>query len=690
LLIPDDRQKGTRVDNVRPSVRITGGAATPEPAGIDYKVNFYWSGSDVDGAVALYQWAVDDTVTERAWEDTTGFSAQFKFGATERMGLPTQYFSDWHTFYIRAIDNEGAISVPDRRYFNARTIAPRTTITLPDLEVIGELQRTFKLVWEGEDIDSSRPDKKPIWYEYKLVRLGDGEYPAENPQLYISALRDRPNELSDLPGEAKKRWVRVPEEVRTLTLRDLPQNAFFVFGVRAVDEAGALEPDLELNRNYFAFAVSPVVSTPKVTVTEERLGRHVFPDDGDTWPDGGLALQVPSGVDLVFRWTGDARDYGSEAGNSNYALDVADPDNESIRNDRGIGGWIGWGRWKGNQFPIRFTEDQAGTTHHLYIKMRDISDTRTSETRCTIRLVVVGFTFDKLALVVDDARFQNVRDVVHDEFVDRYILPRLRDFGEVDIRPLFSGPTESGNPAVISLGEMATYQHILWSCETISADNGLWGAWGNEVGLVSYLTAGGRLFLFGGRVTAMNRGQYGYPVEPPGPNDDNRERLYYNFMYMHHNIVSGRCTVGNCDEACYARISGIAAARTLDPAFPDIVLDRSKWDPWMVQDAEYTGGPSTWEGSLRDFTQAPEHWEGLDSLYAVETWDRSLSDACQYGSVSKGAICGMRYAPTYADTLASRQHGRIIFFLFQPFWHLPDQVLSASTAAINWLVTGKD
>ena len=63
LLIPDDTQKGDRVENKRPTVRITAGAATSDQAGIDYKVLFRWNGFDEDGVIAQYQYAIDDTIS---------------------------------------------------------------------------------------------------------------------------------------------------------------------------------------------------------------------------------------------------------------------------------------------------------------------------------------------------------------------------------------------------------------------------------------------------------------------------------------------------------------------------------------------------------------------------------------------------------------------------------------------------
>ncbi len=681
LLIPDDKVEGERIANLRPSVRITGGAATPDPVGVDYKVQFFWSGSDADGVISFYQWAVDDTVSEGAWRDTTGFSARFNFKAARQVSGSTTLFTDWHTFYIRAIDNEYSFSKPVKRYFNARTIAPTSRITFPtDLESPAQLQRTVAVRWEGEDTDSSRPDHKPEYFEYKLVRL------ATIPDLeraYIDSLIRGENLLDSLGIGSKSKWIRVPRTTTQVTLRDLPADGLFAFGVRAVDEAGAIEPSLEVNRNYIAFAVTGAASQPIVRITELSLGTFSFPGDGSVWE-----LSVPPGVPLRFSWVGDARDYGSLPGNVNYALDIPDPENESLRDPKGIGGWIGWGRWRNNQAPFTFSIEQGGTTHYLYVLMRDISDSRSSTRRCIIRMKVVPFTFSKTALVVDDARFgSGVYDEAHDAFLNRSILHRLRGFDNVNDYQIWRAFREGGtSPQVLRLEDVADYQTVVWSLNLgTSIHNGL-GVARNEAVLSSFLKAGGRLFMFGQPIVGMNLNQVAYPRDPPESTTD-KDRLYYKFLYMQNEIVAGILSTG---ETCYSAKSGLYVARSANPAYPDLFLDEQKWNPMLVQEGEYKGG-IRWEGNMVWMNQVPAQYEGLDTLYTAQTWNRSIRSQCgTYPSPVEGAIIAARYESTAADTLEGRQHGRTLYFDFQPWWFQENRMMDAGTAAVNWLFTGRD
>jgi hypothetical protein len=685
LLVPNDKVTGERVANLRPSVRITDGAATPDPAGVDYKVQFFWSGSDVDGVIDYYQWAVDDTVTENAWRDTTGFSARFNFKAARQAAGNDMVFTDWHTFYIRAIDNEFSFSKPDKRYFNARTIAPVSRITFPmaaNLGQLAQLERTVVVKWEGEDIDSSRPDGKPLAYEYKLVRVAS--MPDED-DAYVDSLRNGRNLLDSLGVGSPSKWIRVPRTTNQLTLRDLPIDALLAFGVRAVDEAGAIEPSLENRRNFIVFAVSGESSQPTVEVREVSLGSFRFPLNGSLWE-----IEVPPGVPLRFEWRGNADAYGSKPGMVNYALDIPDPENESLRDPKGIKGWIGWGSWPKTQFPIAFTMEEGGTTHYLYILMRDISDNRSSTQRCVIKMNVVPFTFSKTAVVIDDARFDSPSqsDVLHDAFLNRSILRRLRTLGDVGDLVIWPDFNEGGRtPVSLRLEDVADYQTIVWSLNGVgSIDTGL-GSARNQAVLSSFLKAGGRLFLFGANIVGYSNRQLVYPLDPPDPGPD-QDKLYFKFLYMRKEIVSAKKTTD--PDACFNARSGLFAARSANPAYPDLFLDGAKWNPWAVNGDEYKGGVG-WEGTMVGMNQNPEPSAGLDTLYTAETWNLSNRPVCGIArSVVEGAVIAARYQSTRADTLEGRQHGRVVWFDFQPWWFQQDRLMDAGTAAVNWLLTGRD
>jgi hypothetical protein len=93
-----------------------------------YTVTLSWVGWDNDGFVDHFLYAIDDT-TE--WIETTASQRSFMFAADSlREG---EEFGRWHTFWIKAVDDRHAQSVPAYLTFDARTIAPSTRILYPVL-----------------------------------------------------------------------------------------------------------------------------------------------------------------------------------------------------------------------------------------------------------------------------------------------------------------------------------------------------------------------------------------------------------------------------------------------------------------------------------------------------------------------------------------------------------------------------
>lgn len=733
LLIPDDQEKGTRVQNLRPLVQITAGAATSDSAGIDYKVNFQWRGADEDGVVIRFEYAMDDTTTQSAWRDTTGFSTLLKFGATHQaVNNGDDRFSDWHTFYIRAVDNEYATSTIDRRFFNARTIAPTCEITFPKVPAgsIPTLVKTFVIEWEGEDLDSSNPEKIPSYFEYKLIRLANA-YVTD--AAAVDSLRVRENRFLDtLQAGDRTRWIRVPSTVRERVLRDLPdtQGEIFIFAVRAVDEAGATQPDLTSGTNWFKFNVQDKISKPNVVIAERTLGGHEFPRDGDVWGTP-TPLEVPSNTPVRFQWAGDASYYGSKPGNVNYGLDVPDPEDDRYRDPRGIGGWIGWGKWTELSTPLIFPDTEDGQTHVFYLRMRDVSDQRSSERLCTVVMRVVAFRFARTALLVDDARITYgmtgaTQDGVHDAFIDRFI-GRIFHFASDGLerrsmyRPRTTGGgllPEGGSPTdneTLPLSLMAQFSSIIWSFNFSGGETS--GLWFHEHEssptqrerrfLSSYVGAGGKLFLFGGRplsaILSTTGGTAGgdYPKQPPQVGDSEQdfseESFLWKFLHVRNQVVGidpVKCNSQPPQDHQTWR-DGLVACRSTNPLYPDLYVDPTKWDTEVLTDCTNprppVGGLRDFEGVLEGPANEPgfaRHTPdaGLDTLYVGVPYNWIGTPPSRW----EGMVTAQRYESTAADTLRGTVQGRVIMFLFQPYPFQEGPVVNAGTAAVNWLITGQD
>ncbi|MBD3336475.1 MAG: hypothetical protein GF355_13260 [Candidatus Eisenbacteria bacterium] len=688
LLIPSDEEHGQRAPNQRPHVEITGGVFTSDPAGVSYRVDFRWHGWDNDGVVTGFEWAIDDTTLERAWTPTTEFSNEFSFRATTEDQADSSFY-DWHRFYIRALDNDFAHSEIDERFFNARTIAPTTEITFPVWQEGSTLlrrPRSFNVTWEGEDLDAANAEKIPVFYEYKLVEVTI----QDNPEDYVQFIHASDNVFLDTLSVGDRRdWIRIPASQTTLPLSELDVPQLYVLAVRAIDEAGAVEPTLEVGENFIVFEVTEFPCKPLVTISESRLGRHRFPIDGEVW-----RVEVPSNTEIRFEWTGDATECGARTGNVNYGLDIEDPGDATDSAPNGIGGWIGWGRWKEMQSPLIFPDREGGKTHNFYMKMLDESGNLDNMQFCWIQIRVVSFPFNKTALMVDDATvgpaFFPGGDEAHDAFRTRVTscINRFAGTGEEIPTLQVYGNNESNlNPAQVRLETVAQYRLLIWNTWKGGGYLGS-GLAVNEFErrvLSSYVGAGGRLYLYGWKPVGCLAGdRFTYDGDGLCPDVENvdepawdEESFIWAFLHLTNCVKS----ISGASQ----QIDGWIGSRSAHPLYPDLHINRDVWDPDEVVGQDVRGGVIWYEiyRASRSIPIEPE--PGLDTLYTLETYNYQ-GDQSQL----EGYPIALRYQSTAEDSALGRAHGRVFLQMF-PFFVVPEgPATEAACKAITWIMTGRD
>ncbi|MBU1948990.1 MAG: hypothetical protein KJ927_09780, partial [Candidatus Eisenbacteria bacterium] len=311
---PAPGQDGSdRKANKPPTIQITAGVV--DSAEVDYRIDFAWQGYDDDGSVTAYEYAIDDTTLEETWQWIEETGKSFKFQAPIPSDDPEDPRSfGWHRFFIRAVDDDEARSSIDYRFFNAKTIAPETRITGVERQGC----RTFLYRWEGEDLDASDPELNPEFYEYKLVHWNLGEDPIE------ALLTGENLLLEDQEGGDGTWWIRVSSETKEALIEGQAIGAILIFGVRAIDEAGAVEPSLEVGENYLPFEVTAEECQPLVTVLEGMSGAHTFPNEGEIWN-----LEVNADHPIQFSWIADFSHCGGRIGSVNYGFDIPDPGDEN-------------------------------------------------------------------------------------------------------------------------------------------------------------------------------------------------------------------------------------------------------------------------------------------------------------------------------------------------------------------------
>ncbi len=151
--------------NLEPNTHLTSAPATEAQA--NYRIHLYWDGTDPDGYVVGYYFAWDDTVAG-SWEFTGKTDSLFK------AKIDTAGETRRHTFYVRAVDNEGKLdATPARIRFDAWTalpviefmyricgpMDPDTTVSCNPLGVRPDAKDTVlmgtpcEFLWDGWDPD---------------------------------------------------------------------------------------------------------------------------------------------------------------------------------------------------------------------------------------------------------------------------------------------------------------------------------------------------------------------------------------------------------------------------------------------------------------------------------------------------------------------------------------------------------
>ncbi|MCK4413691.1 MAG: hypothetical protein KAY32_09110 [Candidatus Eisenbacteria sp.] len=712
LLVPERGLVGEHVANQRPSVRITGGvvidAIDPDSAAdATARVHFYWFGSDNDGVIRWFEWAIDDTVSEDAWQRTERFDAQIPFQAHTRASEDD--FSGWHTFFVRSVDDDYARSAADRRFFNAHTIAPETEIIQPrQTDPNVRWARTLKVTWSGEDADGSRADRLPSFFEYKRVRfLSTPDW--TRPDKIREAFEALPNEFlvdslnaNDYPpGEAGyyaaalRSWVRVPGTVGDVWLKNLQSGQRYGFAVRAIDEAGAVEPDIDWD-NWIIFIAKE--KQILLTVSEPSFGAKLFSlHEYQTWE-----VSVAPEQFFRFQWSGDASNSGTDPGPSNYGFDIPEPEEEIDRALDGMGGWIGWGMRSKMDAAVSFPREDEGITHNFYMKMRDISGLKETETRAHVAMTVARLSFYKKFLIIDDivgglvprrCNISDPRGAPTDQQSDEYILRIFESVNEFlpegDEVGIYNFWGNNDARAELRhddafLDTLGLYQNLIWVTGA-SEETGLQSTARSGL-LASYIGAGGNMLLtcYLGPMTALVEDFSVWDDEPRCPYEVLTPGAIWDpFSLLYQQLRLRGCIDIPRDDAAgdnhYIRYS-MVGARAENQLYPDLALD---WEEWGCTDRGLWQFEALWP-DIQDPDEVPwyDQDNGLEILYRSMTFrETSRLDSLPIA---------YRTFATAEDSTQGIMPGRIVVFGFDPYYFQEHSVKGAMTLALQWVVTGSE
>jgi hypothetical protein len=397
-----------------------------------YRVHLFWSGSDADGTIDHYDYilvdhpAIDDSIAvagddsthevvvrvplpdDPRWSSTTSNDTIIVTradtlrmdpapppgaGATEiefhNAMVRRQSFERWHTFFVRAVDNEGAADPsPDYRSFNSRTLAPRVEL-LPPIRRGEEFKAPPTVVfnWDGVDDEGDGTTLLPIASRYTVV-------PAT--KTVLQTYTGWPDTLYQLPRSAWslwRAWGAQDGSGKRAILRNLQpftdnrHVGFYIFAVQAMDEAGAVTPVFDEqtlgHNNAVRFRVSGDVG-PRLDITDRYLGQFTFTSHARP-----QQVTVAAGQTVQFCWHGDAHEYGGSIVAYRYGWDLSNPNSDEEWEQ-------GWSE-TATCAPARVFNSG---THTFFLETRDNAE---SITQGRIEMIVRRVTLGRDLLLVDDS-----------------------------------------------------------------------------------------------------------------------------------------------------------------------------------------------------------------------------------------------------------------------------------------------
>ncbi len=688
-----ENRTGPETPNQPPMIEITGGPAAGTREA--YTARIYWRGWDEDGVITQYEYALDpppaftpeeiadprgfpgltvrlirgptdysDTLrvskTEGGavhtfdWIETLEYSRSFAFATPQAdsmqdgsASVPAGSFSGVHSVYVRARDDDGAYSAPDRLSYTAETIVPEATIRRPQVAAeMLSVGATVTVTWDGIDPDSPDPAKKPIGYVYRLLDLHSLKPP-------VDINRAQPGHLYRTDGIDSVWTYQSADTLQHTFLLKLPGS--YIFGVRAVDAAGAVEPFMELGRNSFKFQSIAYSGSPQLALTEPSLGTFSYRGSGSTFD-----VEVPLGAVLRFSWTATAEEYGGTIEGYSWGVDVPDLDREGPDS-----GWSGWGQITSTP-PISFS---LPGLHVIYVRARDLSG---AITLATLILNVIDLPLDKELLLVDDARDRTQpRDGEHDAFWESLFDGSGRlDPGQVTVYATYGeNDTFYRSPEPPPLSTLGRYRLIIWECtgDGYNGVSGLWRVTNQTRHLGAYLRAGGMTWI-GGTMTvaAMMPGtsaaaSFDYPKEVvPG-------MFPYDFLKLASDRVENAKGGMSTGTRVEDNLIGVLPLPGRPEIYPAMEQDPLKINPYA---RSIPFGDAIF-GAI--YTQDIARFSGkLDSLYIYQ--------AVKPNRPYNNKVNALRWH----DTDPARRHGRTQWFGFPFYYMKQEQAQETFNRSLDW------
>jgi len=508
LSCSSDELTGTTHGNQAPEVWLSIGP--PEGSTSVYHVHFFWGGFDPDGKISHFEYAITDndngmfdpadTTGADKWFATEVKDSVFSFTADEIAdsskidfdAMNPYEFVRSHTFFIRAVDEAGLHSKPAYRSFTARNLSPVVNIEIPNVigQSIAIVPPIITFRWSARDFIGSRSEAQDP-ESVRSILVNTLRFSGRT-DLALEYIRTTPD------AEEWTRWYGYTEEGDSGHFWRPEQPLGFgsyVFAVQARDEAGAVSPVLDLDRNVRLIRVDNRITGPALTVRNSLVGEIKT----STTKTPVTAADVLGGAPISFSWSADASSYGGVVTAYRYGWDIQDLGNDD--------------EWEVDFTPFVGSVAQSPPrtfyfgTHTFHVEVKDNSDARA---RVPIAINVVQFTQERPLLLIDDwaenpqtdswlrTNGASPSDEEQDSFW-AYMLDNVAGFSPTgDVLPS-SGPLKA-----LPIATLALYRTVIWNTRTTTLTNTptllkdhiMYGASGTNA-LQVFLEAGGKVLICG-------------------------------------------------------------------------------------------------------------------------------------------------------------------------------------------------
>ncbi len=460
---------GEKYANQAPQVWLS--AAPPEGSVGTYTVKLYWGGWDPDGEISNYEYLITDNVTgvfdpadleNGVWNPVLSNDSTFTFSADSLLNADSNRqaseFIRSHTFFIRAVDEQGARSEYAYRSFTSRTLSPEVVIDVPKATggAAADVPPIATFRWRATDyVDdlNTKQDPESVQYVLKSTAPFGGDF--AKTLTYLRSRESLPD-WSDwvyykTPGDSGKFWTTDPQDYGT-----------YMLAVRAKDEAGAITPVLDLRYNARRIRVSARTTGPLFILSNIYMGAA----STTVCTTPATILDIPAGVGLDFRLTATADSYGGLVSGYRYGWDIADLEDPE--------------QWEVDFTPFVNTDELERPTAKTparafffgtHVFTAEVIDNSGYCSRIEVKVNIVQFTLERNVLVVDDFSADESTQAGWNNLLGRGIVPSDAEHDEFWLSMVqnVSGfdpaldviQTEKAN--TVPLTTLANYKSIVWS-----------------------------------------------------------------------------------------------------------------------------------------------------------------------------------------------------------------------------------